>query len=203
MKARAIPSCSTYLETKHTNVAGIPPKLATYASVPAEASSVCSCLLQAATATTSTPTSLATCPATCKATTTLTITSASTTTVTVTQTGSPSTGSVDENGCPAVDGNNVQGYIIHCASTADSGGFLAGTNPGYNIEDCASQCNDNPDNIDCLAATYTPPGSPFSIIDGHLTPGTCGFYEFVDSAVPAPGSALAVFENTFVRRKRT
>jgi len=94
------------------------------------------------------------------------------------------------------------GYIIHCNTNAAGGSFAAGTNPGYNIEDCAAQCNDNPDNIDCLAATYTPPnGGAFSIIDGHLQPGTCTFFEFVSSPAASNGIALAVFDNTFSGRR--
>ena len=94
------------------------------------------------------------------------------------------------------------GYIIHCNANAGSESFAAGTNPGYNIEDCSSQCNDNPDNIDCLGAAYTPPSEgAFSIIDGHLQPGTCTFYEFVSEPIAAPGVALAVFENSFSGRR--
>jgi hypothetical protein len=98
-----------------------------------------------------------------------------------------------------VDGDNIFGYVIYCNAGAASGSFAAGTNPGYNIEDCSSQCFDDPDNIDCLGATYTPPSTPFNIIDGHLQPGTCTFYEFVTAPLAAPGVALAVFENTFAR----
>jgi hypothetical protein len=84
------------------------------------------------------------------------------------------------------------------ASQKGPGSFAAGTNQGYNTEDCASQCLDSLDNIDCLAATYTPPpDGGFSIIDGHLEPGTRTFFEFVSEPASASGIVLAIFENSF------
>ena len=81
--AQATPFCSTYLSAVHTNIAGIPQKLGTYASIVAEASSVCSCLLHSTTATTTTaatqPTTtqatLVTCPSSCSLANTKTVTS--------------------------------------------------------------------------------------------------------------------------------
>jgi hypothetical protein len=104
--------------------------------------------------------------------------SVSTTTITAAEPGQ----SVDQHGCPGVDGSNFEGYDIYCDTTAAFGSFAAGTNPGYNIEDCSSQCFDGPDNIDCLGTTYTPASSPFGSIDGHLQPDTCTFYEYVSGS---------------------
>jgi hypothetical protein len=103
-----------------------------------------------------------------------------------------------------VNGDNADGYVIYCDSTADSGkgSYLYGTNPGYNIEDCSSQCFDDPEGVDCLAVVYVAPSTVDSGEDGHLLPGTCQFYEFVSAAVSSPGNALAVFENTFARRRK-
>jgi hypothetical protein len=127
--------------------------------------------------------------------------SASTVTVTVTASSSPPP-AFDQQGCTAIYGASIEGYVLYCNTGAASGSFTAGTNQGYNIEDCASQCFDDPDNIDCLGATYTPPdGGAFSIIDGHLQPGTCTFYEFVSDPIASSGTVLAIFENSFSGRK--
>jgi hypothetical protein len=96
-----------------------------------------------------------------------------------------------------VDGDTISGYVVYWNSGAASGSFSAGTVPGYNLEDCASQCFDDPGSIDGLALTYTPPSTPFNIIDGHLQPGTCIFYEWGTATLAAPGIALAVLENVF------
>jgi hypothetical protein len=125
-----------------------------------------------------------------------------TSTSTVTATAAPSFGAVDQNGCPAVNGDTAFESTIYCDSAAGPGSFQYGTNPGYNIEDCASQCFDNFGNVDCLGVVYVPPSAVYNVIDGHLMPGTCQFYEFVTSAVASPGNVLGVFDNAFSRRRK-
>jgi hypothetical protein len=103
-----------------------------------------------------------------------------------------------------VNGNSVFGYVIYCdsAPASGSGTFQYATNPGYNIEDCASQCFDDFDGVDCLAVEYVAPSVVYNGEDGHLLPGTCQFYEFVSGPVASPGNVLAVFQNTFARRRK-
>lgn len=125
-------------------------------------------------------------------TTTVTLTGS---TVTVAATAGSTSVAVDQSGCPAVDGANVGGYIIHCGYAPISANaimYLSG--PGYNIEDCLSQCSLDPNSQDCLATSYVAPNSAFNEL-GQLLPGTCNFYDFVSGTVATPGTDTAIFDN--------